>query len=430
MLVALAAKNAILIFEFAVLNRQSGESVYDAAVTAATERLRPIVMTSLAFILGCVPLAVALGASANSRHSIGTGVIGGMLGATVIAVFFIPMFFYVLETMSERSSRGKKTPGRPTARRRQRGHRNRRGRWRDRWVLARAVRRSSRLPDTRATDMRAPALSLVAVLALGGCLLGPNYERPVVDTPATFRFAGPDAKEIVDTVWWEQFQDPVLNELIGIALAENKDLKIAAARVEQFLGQFQSTRSQLFPQAAAGFDAQRQRVPLGTAALPNGVGPVFNQFSATLSASWEIDVFGRLRRQTEAAARERAGQRRRPACDDPDAGGVGGIVVYQPGVARPATRNSEGHHRKPGRFGARLRVALQVRRSLADGAGAEPVRIRGIARDDSAARAADRAAGRRAVDSAWAQSGADPARSRTRRSDVAPRCPQGCRPSC
>jgi multidrug efflux pump len=110
MLVALAAKNAILIFEFAVLNRESGESVYDAAVTAATERLRPIVMTSLAFILGCVPLAIATGASANSRHSIGTGVIGGMLGATVIAVFFIPMFFYVLETMSERRS-GKKTPG-------------------------------------------------------------------------------------------------------------------------------------------------------------------------------------------------------------------------------------------------------------------------------------------------------------------------------
>jgi multidrug efflux pump len=109
MLVALAAKNAILIFEFAVLNRESGESVYDAAVSAASERLRPIVMTSLAFILGCVPLAIALGASANSRHSIGTGVIGGMLGATVIAVFFIPMFFYVLETMSEKSG-GKKTP--------------------------------------------------------------------------------------------------------------------------------------------------------------------------------------------------------------------------------------------------------------------------------------------------------------------------------
>jgi multidrug efflux pump len=109
MLIALAAKNAILIFEFAVLNRENGKSVYDSALGAAKERLRPIVMTSLAFILGCVPLAIATGASQNSRHSIGTGVIGGMLGATCIAVFFIPMFFYVLELLSERG--GKKTGG-------------------------------------------------------------------------------------------------------------------------------------------------------------------------------------------------------------------------------------------------------------------------------------------------------------------------------
>ncbi len=116
MLVALAAKNAILIFEFAVLNRQGGMSVYDAAMTAAKERLRPIVMTSLAFILGCVPLAIAVGASENSRHSIGTGVIGGMLAATVIAVFFIPMFYYLLERISERSGSAKKTaPAEPAA---------------------------------------------------------------------------------------------------------------------------------------------------------------------------------------------------------------------------------------------------------------------------------------------------------------------------
>jgi multidrug efflux pump len=109
MLVALAAKNAILIFEFAVLNRESGKSIYESAMTAARERLRPIVMTSLAFILGCVPLAIAVGASANSRISIGTGVIGGMLAATVIAVFFIPLFYYGIETLSAKFGRTKKT---------------------------------------------------------------------------------------------------------------------------------------------------------------------------------------------------------------------------------------------------------------------------------------------------------------------------------
>ena len=107
MLIALAAKNAILIFEFAVLNRESGQSIIDATLSAAKERLRPIIMTSLAFILGCVPLAIAVGASANSRHSIGTGVIGGMLSATAIAVFFIPLFYYLFEIISSKLSKNK-----------------------------------------------------------------------------------------------------------------------------------------------------------------------------------------------------------------------------------------------------------------------------------------------------------------------------------
>ncbi|VVO68276.1 Efflux pump membrane transporter BepE [Pseudomonas fluorescens] len=114
MLVALAAKNAILIFEFAVLNRESGMSAYDAAMTAARERLRPIVMTSLAFILGCVPLAIAVGASENSRHSIGTGVIGGMLAATVIAIFFIPLFYYLVERLTEKKGAVKQTTPPPS----------------------------------------------------------------------------------------------------------------------------------------------------------------------------------------------------------------------------------------------------------------------------------------------------------------------------
>jgi multidrug efflux pump len=82
-------------------------------MTAASERLRPIIMTSVAFILGCVPLAIATGASANSRISIGTGVIGGMLAATVIAVFWIPMFYYVIETAGERFGRKKPPAAEP-----------------------------------------------------------------------------------------------------------------------------------------------------------------------------------------------------------------------------------------------------------------------------------------------------------------------------
>jgi multidrug efflux pump len=111
-LIGLAAKNAILIVEFAVeLHEKEGKSFYDAAKEAARLRLRPIVMTSFAFVLGCVPLAIATGASSNSRHSIGTGVIGGTLAATMIAIFFIPMFYYILESTSAKLFGGKKKSG-------------------------------------------------------------------------------------------------------------------------------------------------------------------------------------------------------------------------------------------------------------------------------------------------------------------------------
>jgi hypothetical protein len=107
-LVGLAAKNAILIVEFAVELRHQGKSLLDAAVEAGEMRLRPIVMTSLAFIFGCVPLAIAMGAGMNARHSLGTGIIGGMIGASSLALLFVPLFFYLFEQLAER---GKHEPG-------------------------------------------------------------------------------------------------------------------------------------------------------------------------------------------------------------------------------------------------------------------------------------------------------------------------------
>ncbi len=96
-LIGLSAKNAILIVEFASAKVREGRSATEAAVEGASLRLRPIVMTSLAFILGVTPLAISSGAGAASRHSIATGVIGGMLAATFIATFFVPLFFRWIE---------------------------------------------------------------------------------------------------------------------------------------------------------------------------------------------------------------------------------------------------------------------------------------------------------------------------------------------
>ena len=106
-LVGLSAKNAILIIEFAADNLRKGMTPVEAAIEAARLRLRPIAMTSLAFILGCVPMAVATGAGANSLRSIGTGVIGGMLFSTLVASFFVPLFFVVLESAGGIFSKGK-----------------------------------------------------------------------------------------------------------------------------------------------------------------------------------------------------------------------------------------------------------------------------------------------------------------------------------
>jgi multidrug efflux pump subunit AcrB len=105
-LVGLAGKNGILIVEFAKQRHEEGRSVLDAAVDAARARLRPIVMTSLAFILGVLPLVRASGAGAATQHSVGTGIMGGMLAATLIGVFFTPVFYVLVMKLSA----GKKAP--------------------------------------------------------------------------------------------------------------------------------------------------------------------------------------------------------------------------------------------------------------------------------------------------------------------------------
>jgi multidrug efflux pump len=98
-IIGLAAKNAILIVEFAVEAQQHGKSLREAVLEAGRLRMRPILMTSFAFILGVLPLAISSGAGANARHAIGTGVIGGMIFATFLGLLFVPIFYVAIRRL-------------------------------------------------------------------------------------------------------------------------------------------------------------------------------------------------------------------------------------------------------------------------------------------------------------------------------------------
>ncbi|HYR34063.1 MAG TPA: efflux transporter outer membrane subunit [Burkholderiales bacterium] len=139
-------------------------------------------------------------------------------------------------------------------------------------------------------------------MLLAGCMVGPDYRRPEVATPAAWRLESAQADQISNVGWWEQFQDPVLPALVREAVASNKDLKIATANVEQAFAQYGITRSALFPQVDASASAARQRASSTAGPVPVPPGrDTFNDFAVDLSLGYEIDVWGRLRRATESA---------------------------------------------------------------------------------------------------------------------------------
>jgi multidrug efflux system outer membrane protein len=146
--------------------------------------------------------------------------------------------------------------------------------------------------------------SLIALTgaALSACALGPDYTRPPVDVPPQWRIDYPKATEVANSKWWEQFGDPVLDELVETALRGNRDVRVAAARVDQFIGTLMAARSQLFPQIGYNADVNRSRASrVSVTPLPAGVDNYFTLYQAALGASWQLDLFGRVRRLTEAA---------------------------------------------------------------------------------------------------------------------------------
>ena len=150
--------------------------------------------------------------------------------------------------------------------------------------------------------------SILLALVLSGCMLGPNYSRPDVDVPGDWRLSLENAADVANVPWWEQFQDPVLNEYVETALEKNKDLRIAVAVVDEYYARLGITRSELFPQLGAQGAAARIRSSTSFLPSSQGVDRDFNAFVLAFTLSYEVDIWGRIRRATEAAQAELLGQ--------------------------------------------------------------------------------------------------------------------------
>lgn len=145
--------------------------------------------------------------------------------------------------------------------------------------------------ERKVLPMRKYIVVLVFSGMLTGCMVGPDYQRPVVETPVTWRIEETTAQDLANTAWWRQLDDPVLNELIATAINENKDLLIAAARVDQYAAQLGVVRADFFPQVGASAQfGQQQVTEKGGNPLPAGYNTVYGNQQITLNATWELDI--------------------------------------------------------------------------------------------------------------------------------------------
>jgi multidrug efflux system outer membrane protein len=150
--------------------------------------------------------------------------------------------------------------------------------------------------------MRRFATILPIIALLAGCAVGPDYRRPEISAPATYMYEVKDAADTANTEWWHQFEDPILDALIDEALANNKSVKIATAKVEQASGLLVQTRSPIFPQINYSGSGEQQRLTeLSATPLSPAIPNPQTAYQILAGASWEIDLWGRIRRLTESA---------------------------------------------------------------------------------------------------------------------------------
>jgi multidrug efflux system outer membrane protein len=154
------------------------------------------------------------------------------------------------------------------------------------------------------TRVARTGLAGLVLVLLAGCTVGQDYVRPAVDSPQTWRIDYADAADTANTRWWELFGDPVLDRLIDTALRENKDVRIAAARVEEFAARVDIFRSGLYPQLGYDGAGSRNRISREAYGGQGSDERKYNNYGIAANLSWELDLWGRIRRSTEAARAE------------------------------------------------------------------------------------------------------------------------------
>ncbi len=272
-LIGLAAKNAILIVEFARQGEEQGLGLRAAVERAAHQRLRPIVMTSIAFIFGTLPLVIAKGPGFEMRQALGVAVCFGMAGVTGFGLIFTPAFY----------------------------------------VMARAAGRlgwRAMGADPAEANGVKSVRSLIATLLLSGCVVGPNYKKPVAPPSESGRFvegrASPAVAETpTEADWWRLFDQPALDRLVAEALAHNTDIRVAAANLQKARAILSEARTARLPVTELDTSFTRERTRLTTGPTP-GAPATFNYYTLGFDASYEVDLFGGVTRSIQAAHHDAA----------------------------------------------------------------------------------------------------------------------------
>jgi multidrug efflux pump len=279
-LVGLACKNAILIVEFAKRKQDEGWAPVEAAIEACRLRLRPILMTSIAFIAGVFPLVVARGAGAEMRQAMGIAVFSGMIGVTLFGLFLTPVFYVTLMRLGRKPQPAPVVPG-P-------GHGP---------AGAAGI----------ASGLAAVTLLFAVVSAPAGSLtVGPDYQAPSNAIPADYKDGQTGnwkTARPLDNVpkgnWWTLFNDTNLNALESRALQASQSLKAAVARVDQSRATARVARADLLPSLSLDPSFERQRYSPNQA--PSFGNLTANSINAPLDLSYELDLWGRVRRGFESA---------------------------------------------------------------------------------------------------------------------------------